>query len=125
MPNVVFFVGSLCLFLIQSSFADETVIKGVVIDNNMEDPSIGAYLHIRKDSTGEDIIAVYTPYEQGFEAPCQHKINAFLVAAGDAVEVRGTPIEELGGIQVTTIPVLTTCLADSAYIKIIRRSKGK
>lgn len=109
-------VAGILLSLIQTSFADETV-RGIVISNNMEDPSVGAYLHIQEEERGKDVVVVYTPPGNGTQEVCENKINPFFIGVGDLIEVQGTHVDQIGGVRVTAT-VISTC-TQGAYITIL------
>ena len=104
------------LAMIQASFADET-IRGIVVSNNMEDPSVGAYLHIREERYGKDVVVVYTPPGSGVQEACSNKINPFFIGVDDLIEVQGVPVYQIGGTKVAGT-VISTCTQGS-HIKIL------
>lgn len=114
--SVRVFAGGFLLFLFQSSFADET-LRGVVVENNMEDLEIGAYLHVVEKDTGKHFFVIYMPKDDDDDT-CAAKIKGYWIGRGDTVEVRGATLEQVDGAHVKG-HVLTTCTNDS-YIRSSR-----
>lgn len=114
-------VVGILLSLVQTSFADE-VIRGIVISNNMEDPSVGAFLHIEEEQRGKDVVVVYTPPGNGSQEVCSNKINPFFIGVGDLIEVQGAPVDHIGGVRVTAT-VISTC-TQGAYITILNHGNN-
>lgn len=78
----------LMFFIDETAWADQ-LVRGVVIDNNMENPSVGAYLHIEENETRKRVFVLYTPSPHEF------------VAVGDQVEIQGAIVQEIGGVKVS------------------------
>lgn len=114
-------VAGILLSLVQTSFADEA-IRGIVISNNMEDPSIGAYLHIKEERHGKDVVVIYTPPEDEPQEVCQNKINPFFIGVGDLIEVQGARIDQINGSHVA-VDVMSIC-AQGSRISILVREEN-
>ncbi len=104
------------LFSIGNTHAGNEIIRGLVIDNNMDSPNIGAFLHLRWNK--KDFFVLYRPYKNGIEKACVSKVDGDSISVGAMVEVKGIPIKQIGGI-VPRFHMLSTCETKDAYIKIL------
>lgn len=96
----------------------EISAQGIVVDNNMENLDIGAYLQI-KGSDGEgDIFVVYKPFVDRKESVCLNKVDAFAIGVGTLVEVKGIKIEERDGVKPKSL-MISTCESLEYYIRDI------
>ncbi len=108
------------LFSIGNTHAGNEIIRGLVVDNNMESPNIGAFLHIRRKE--KDFFVIYRPYKNGKEKACISKVDGNNISVGTMVEVKGIPIKQIGGI-VLLFKTLSTCETKDAYIKILSKKE--
>ena len=99
----------------------EVVTRGAVIDNSLENPEVGAYLHLKQQITNDDLFVVYKPFVNGKEADCLNPIDAsgISVESSTTVEVRGKYLSKVNG-QTPAHLMISTCESPTSYIKVVK-----
>lgn len=117
-----------CFFVISKIYTknsikhtdSEVVIQGIVVDNNLETPEIGAFLHIKEQSSDDDIFVVYDPYNgDGKELPCLNPVDGVKIRPNMMVEVKGVYLDTVNG-QKPAYPMISTCKSTEFYIRVIK-----
>lgn len=99
----------------------EVIAKGIVVDNNLENSEIGAYLHLKQQTTNDNLFVVYKPFLNGKQVDCLNPIDVsgISVKPSTVVEVRGKYLSKVNGQPPTNL-MISTCESPTSYIKVIK-----
>jgi hypothetical protein len=102
----------------------EVLAQGVVVQNNKESPNLGAFLHIKRSDTNEDVFVLYKPFVPGVERVCLNQTDASRIGVGTQVSVRGIIVTEIRGMKPRSL-ILSTCESLEYYITVLNEEKPK
>ncbi len=99
----------------------EVIAKGIVVDNNLENPEIGSYIHLKQQTTNDDLFVIYKPFLNGKQVDCLNPIDvsSISVKPSTVVEVKGKYLSKVNGQPPTNL-MISACESPTSYIKVIK-----